>query len=143
MQNLLEKSNPIAGGGCSRVNCFQYSSGNRQCNKIHCDKAGIGYEIRCLHPECQELGVVYHGETARSCFSRGLEHWQNLKNKRKDSVLWKHSHNAHNGDPNVEYEMKAVKSYGRDNLTRKVNEAVRISEHKGVKLNSKAECYLL
>ena len=83
--------------------------------------------------------MVYHGETARSCFSRGLEHLQALRNRKKDSVLWKHSHNVHNGDPNVEYEMRAVKSYGCDNVTRKVNEAVRISEHKGVILNSKAE----
>ena len=35
--------------------------------------------------------------------------------------------------------MKILKSYSRDNLTRKVNEAVRISNIDGVKLNSKAE----
>ena len=40
---------------------------------------------------------------------------------------------------NLTYEMRAVRSYGCDNVTRKVNEAVRISEHKGVILNSKAE----
>ena len=140
LQNLLEKSNPFSDGGCGRDNCFQDSSvqtGNSRC--IQCDKAGIGYAIRCLEPVCQEQDVCYHGETARSCFARGLEHLQNLKNKKKDSVLFKHSHNVHNGDPNVKYEMRALKSYGRDNLTRKTNEAVRINEHKGVKLNSRAE----
>ena len=35
--------------------------------------------------------------------------------------------------------MKILKTYGRDIMTRKVNEAVRINEHDGIKLNSKAE----
>ena len=47
-------------------------------------------------------------------------------------------HNAHNGDIH-EFEMKILTTYGRDNTTIKANEAMRINEHNGVKLNSKAE----
>ena len=40
-------------------------------------------------------------------------------------MLWKHVHNVHDGDIDQELEMKILKRYGRDNLTRRVNEAVR------------------
>ena len=53
--------------------------------------------------------------------------------------MWKHCHNAHGGDIDQEFEMRILKTYGRDIITRKVNEAVRINEAEGVKLNSKAE----
>ena len=46
-----------------------------------------------------------------------------LRNKNKDSVFWKHAANEHGGDGSVKYSMKVLKTYGRDNLTRKVNEA--------------------
>ena len=35
--------------------------------------------------------------------------------------------------------MNVLKTYGRDNETRKSNEGVRINGNKGVRLNSKAE----
>ena len=54
-------------------------------------------------------------------------------------MLWKHVPNAHHGDINQEFEMNVLKSYGRANFTRAVNEAVRIRETKGVTLNSRAE----
>ena len=36
-------------------------------------------------------------------------------------------------------KMKVLKNYGRDNTTRRSNEAMRIAGNKGVRLNSKAE----
>ena len=134
LQNLLEKGNPFTDGGCGRWNCFPCLSGHFG----KCDKSG-GYELRCRAPACQEKGVNYQGETGRSFFLRGLEHLQALKNRRSDSVLWKHCQNEHGGDVNQEFEMKPLKTYGRDNTTRKANEAMRIREAKGVSLNSKAE----
>ena len=68
-----------------------------------------------------------------------MEHLQAYKNKAKDSVLWKHVANEHGGDTSVEFQMKVLKTYGRDNEARKANEGVRINYNKGVKLNSKAE----
>ena len=54
-------------------------------------------------------------------------------------MFYGNCHNSHSGDINQEFQMTILKSYGRDNLTRKVYEAVRINESEGVKLNSKAE----
>ena len=81
----------------------------------------------------------YDGECFRPSYMRGREHLRGLQNKNKDSVLWKHVANEHGGDESIEFSMKVLKSYGRDNLTRKTNEAVRINNNKGVRLNSKAE----
>ena len=104
-----------------------------------CDKAGVGYDIKCCDPECQSMGITYQGETGRSGYSRGCEYNQGLRNRRSDSVLWKHCHNVHNGNNEQEFGMRILRNYGRDNLTRKVNEAIRIREGEGIKLNSKAE----
>ena len=54
-------------------------------------------------------------------------------------VLWKHACNDHDGRSDVNYTMTVLKTYGRDNETRKTNEAVRINFNTGVRLNSKAE----
>ena len=58
---------------------------------------------------------------------------------RADNVMWKHAVNDHGGRDDVDYVMEVLKNYRKDNLTRKTNEAVRITNNEGVKLNSKAE----
>ena len=135
LQNLLERGNPFGDGRCDRGDCFPCSSGKGR----GCDKAGVGYEIRCCDPECQRLGVHYQGETGRSAYCRGLDHLRGLRNRRPDNVLWKHVANVHGGDINQEFEMNVLNSYGRDNTTRMTDEAMRIREARGVLLNSKAE----
>ena len=45
----------------------------------------------------------------------------------------------HGGRSDVNYKMTVLKTYGKDNLGRKGNEAIRITNNPGVKLNSKAE----
>ena len=139
LQNLLEKGNPFGDGNCEREDCFPCQScGGRG----KCEKAGAGYVIVCCNPECREQGVSYQGETGRNSFSRGLEHRRGLENKKADSALWKHCQNAHNGDVEQEFEMQILKTYGSDNTTRMVNEAMRIREHLLkllISLNSRAE----
>ena len=82
---------------------------------------------------------VSDGKCFRPCYSRGKDHLRGLRNKNKDSVLWKHVANEHDGRDDVEFKMNVLKTYGRDNETRRSNEAVRINLNKGVRLNSKAE----
>ena len=57
----------------------------------------------------------------------------------EESVVWKHCVNDHQGRSDVKFQMKVLKNYGRDNTTRRSNEAMRIAGNKGVRLNSKAE----
>ena len=56
-----------------------------------------------------------------------------------DSPMWKHVQLAHQQDTNTEFHMKVLKTYGKDNLTRRVAESIRLTEHPGEKLNSKSE----
>ena len=97
------------------------------------------YSISCEEPECSEKNVRYHGETGLSGYSRGLAHLQGYRSKQANNVLWKHASNDHDGRLDVEYDMTVLRTYGRNNLVRKVNEALRITNHEGVSLNSKAE----
>ena len=135
LQNLLERSDPYRERTCGRPDCFPCMSGDW----ARCDKLGGAYSITCEEEECKEKGVRYDGECFRPSYVRGRDHLRGLRNKNKDSVLWKHVANEHDGRDDVEFKMNVLKTYGRDNLTRKTNEAVRINNNKGVRLNSKAE----
>ena len=92
---------------------------------------------------CQgEVGVpctaLYHGESAYSAFTRGLDHQADLERKNKNSALWRHSLLYHQGRK-VEYTM-SVASTHIDPLSRKIREGVAIiSKEQRILLNSKQE----
>ena len=81
----------------------------------------------------------YDGETGKNCYSRGLDHLEGYRNKKENNVLWKHAQMEHGGRSDVNFKMTVLKTYGKNNQLRKYNEAVRITNNPGVKLNSKAE----
>jgi hypothetical protein len=135
LQNLLEKSNPFQEDTCGRPDCFSCTSGGGG----RCDKIGASYEIICDEDICNDRNVKYCGESGRPGYTRGLEHRQGYKAKNLKNALWKHAVNEHGGGRQVKYIMKILKTYSKDNITRKVNEAIRISNHDGLSLNSKAE----
>ena len=83
---------------------------------------------------------AYEGESSRSARIRGAEHLADFEKKRPNSVLWKHKQKEH-GDEEMKVTMQITKKF-RDPLTRKANEAVRIShrnKNPGELLNSKSE----
>jgi hypothetical protein len=129
LQNLLEKANPFREKTCGRTKCFPCESGGGG----NCQKIGAAYQITCEESDCLEKDVKYGGETGRPGYTRGVEHLQGFKNKSEDNMMWKHSKNEHHGNKLTKFVMKVIRTYGRDNLTRKVNEAIRISSHKGVR----------
>ena len=136
LQNILEKSDPFKGPTCGREDeCFPCMSGDYQ----NCQGRGGAYSITCEEPGCKERGVRYDGETGKNCFSRGLDHLQGYKNKKENNVLWKHAQLEHGGRTDVNYRMTVLKTYGKKNQERKLNEALRISGNPGISLNSKAE----
>ena len=45
----------------------------------------------------------------------------------------------HGGSKEVNFKMEVVDTFGKDNTARKTDEALEITGHKGVKLNSKRE----
>ena len=135
LQNILEKSDPFKGPTCGRDDCFPGRSGT--CG--NCEGRGGAYCVTCEEPGCKERGVRYDGESGKNCYSRGLDHIQGYKNKSAGNVLWKHASMEHGGRSDVNYKMTVLKTYGKDNLGRKANEAIRITNNPGVKLNSKAD----
>ena len=77
------------------------------------------------------------GETATVV---GWITWQaGYKRKAEGNPLWKHAVDKHGGRLDVDFRMEVVDTFGRDNTARMTDESLRISRHKGVKLNSKKE----
>ena len=82
---------------------------------------------------------IYVGETARSLFERGKEHWKSFRNKQEDSHILKHHQLHHGGEGYPSFFLRPVK-YFKTSLTRQIAEAVLIQRWgKDVVLNSKAE----
>jgi hypothetical protein len=135
LQNLLGKSNPFSTGKCGRADCFpcQQERGGK------CEDRGAAYKITCEDPACNGKDVQYGGESGKNGYSRGVEHLQEYKRKDEDNPLYKHAHNDHNKKLDIKYKMTVLKTFGKDNMARKVDEGLRIARHKGIKLNSKSE----
>ena len=68
------------------------------------------YEVKCK--KCDRR---YIGETARSAFTRGREHWKGIVEKSKDDVFRVQGVEEHGGRVQVgDYEMKGTGVYGDD-----------------------------
>ena len=118
----------------------------------NCTKSSILYESVChrCNPEAQKkapLEVVkndvpslYVGESSRSIYERGGEHWADWRARKTSSHIAKHQEEAHCLGDEPQFTMRIVKSY-RSALSRQVGEAVRIRRRggEGMILNSRAE----
>ena len=103
-----------------------------------CNSNNVGYQLECN--TCIDLGKVsvYEGETSRSARIRGGEHWNAFKQKKANSVIFKHKEIAHKNEE-MKIKMKITKKF-KDPLTRQANEAVRINNRKKTELlNSRNE----
>ena len=82
---------------------------------------------------------IYVGETARSLFERGKEHWRGFREKVENSHINKHHVIHHGGVGEPAFHLRPIKFF-RTALSRQISEAVwiqRLGEDKI--LNSKAE----
>ena len=59
--------------------------------------------------------------------------------KKEGNVLVEHDKEYHGGKGETKYTMKARRTFGRDNRTRMMDEAVRIEQNKGIMMNRKGE----
>ena len=80
---------------------------------------------------------VYVGETCRSIYERGLEHWKSYEEGDSESHILKHHVLHHGGEGQPLFHLKPVKFY-RTALSRQIGEAVRIGKRGCLALNSKA-----
>ena len=84
---------------------------------------------------------IYKGETSRSAYERGNEHFKDLEHKRHKSHMLKHAVNHHPtmNPEHVKFEMKVLSSH-KTAFARQLREAVLIEKFAGPNLmNSKLE----
>ena len=123
LRDVLCNKNPWSSEGCGRgESCFICRS-----KPGGCQKEGIVYSLTCQ--ECLSKGILaqYHGESARSGWTRGLEHLSLLENEDDSSPLWKHCV-EHHDNIKVQFSMKVEKSH-QSPMTRQIHESCAI-EHK-------------
>ena len=135
LQNQLEKADPFHGGTCYRPDCFpcEHEDGG------DCESRGCGYEITCEEEDCRAHAPRYDGESGRNGYTRGLEHMKGYRSGKKDNAMKKHADENHEGRKDVRYKMRVVRTFKRDNVRRKLFEAVRIVRNEGLRMNSKSE----
>ena len=102
--------------------------------KGKCDREGVTYEIKCNGCDSE-----YIGETARSAYTRGVEHLQALEKKNERSVLWRHCEEKHDNEIQ-EFKMNVTGMYNNDAMARQIAESVRISKvPEGKLMNTREE----
>ena len=128
------KSEPLRSKDCGRAKCMCCSTGNPG----GCETNSVGYKLVCQGCLMAGRSAEYHGEAARNCYSRGLEHQDGESNEREDSPLWKHCQLVHGGEKQT-FSMVVTGSF-HSCLERQINEAVRITSSKAdIVMNSKSE----
>ena len=73
-----------------------------------CKKRNVTYQTACQ--KCKENGkkVKYYGESSRTGYERGVEHWADYLSSKEDSHMWKHVANEHPNQTDVKFSMKIM-----------------------------------
>ena len=139
------------GRECGRTDCTTCTQEKRgevlpQCNKRSvlyeniCTKCNQGVEDKSkkLSPPTNHPSI-YVGETARSLYERGKEHWRGYMTQAEDSHIYKHHQLHHGGEGEPSFHLRPVRFF-RTALSRQLAEAVRIQRWgEEVILNSRSE----
>ena len=90
LKDVLVQKNPFPVEKCSKKKCAICDSQDGDNLKIACNSNNVGYQLECH--TCIGLGKVsvYEGETSRSARIRGGEHWNDFKQRKSNSVVFKH-----------------------------------------------------
>ena len=150
LRNQFPLGNLWEGTGCGRGGCVTCTQETEF--TVDCTRPSVLYENVCheCNPEAemkaplekvrQDVPSIYVGESSRSIFERGVEHWKDWEGRKGTSHILKHQEEAHSLNEDPKFTMRVVRSY-RSALARQVGEAVRIRRRggEGRILNSKAE----
>ena len=94
---------------------------------------GACYMITCITCKLEGRDSRYFGETARTPYDRGLDHWNALENGNGESPLVEHHMEEH---PDLPHNfVMEVKSFHERPLDRQVEEAELIGSFEGSLLN--------
>ena len=133
IKDYLQKKDISGVKQCDK-DCFVCSSSK----KGDCMASSITYKIECefAHPE----GIYeYNGKTTKNAYSRGGEHLKDLDKKTKDSLLWKHCRDKHNGETQ-KFSMSVMDKCRNDPTLLQITEAIRIGKvDETLSMNSRNE----
>ena len=130
LKNHLQRSNPFANKRCRREECMVCCTDGRG----KCNATGVTYEL-----VCQECRDQYIGETARSAYSRGKEHFRSMEREDEGSVICGHANEKHEGAV-PRFTMNVTGVFHNDALLRQITESVFINKVAAGKLiNNKTE----
>jgi hypothetical protein len=136
LKNKLFSSNPWAKDGCGRHDCFPCKPGAGEGGV--CRRENLTYVMTCGTCSVNGVRKVYWGETSRTLYQRGKEHWSAYLSESDKSALHKHGSLEHPQTP-PDWKIK-VYNYHQRPLRRQVEEGVLINNAlEGELLNSKSE----
>ena len=132
--------------------CITFTQESRGETLPPCRKRNILYENICLicNPgaggeEKEKISPptyppsIYVGESSRSLYERGKEHWKNFKAGLEDNHIKKHHVIHHGGEGAPKFHLRPV-MFHQTPLARQISEAVRIEKWgEDLILNSKTE----
>ena len=99
-------------------------------------------EVRALHMSWFAKLVnrsVSIGQTSRSAYTRGREHFHALERREESSVMWKHCCDRHEINE-VSFVMNVTGIFRDDAMLRQITESVLINKvEEGKLINSKSE----
>ncbi len=110
LKHMLQKSDPCRSPTCNKVNCLVC----RTEGKEKCYREGVTYEIKC-----NGCNGEYIGETARSAYTTGVEHFNALEKKNERSVLWRHCEEKHDNEIQA-FRMNVTGMYNNDAMARRI-----------------------
>ena len=113
---VLQRSDPFRKRTCEGECCFVCRTGVRG----PCDSFGVTYEIKC-----QTCDQKYVGETARSAFTRGKEHLDDMDRAVSQSMLRRHANDSHDGVI-PDYVMDVSGVYHGNAMLRQITESIKI-----------------
>ena len=135
---------------CGKEDCTTCYQDSRGESLPPCSKRGVLYENICLkcNPgvgEGKQLSPplnppsIYIGETSRSLYERGKEHWRDFRTGQEDSHIRKHHLIHHGGVGEPSFHLRPIMFPGTA-LKRQIAEAVMIGRWgEEIILNSKSE----
>lgn len=137
---LLNKPNPWEGDRFKKEDCQicnnQSEEGVKSWRK--CAKEGVIYRLTCM--TCKKCGVEteYIGETSKTGYLKGLEHFEGLRKLDKNTPLGAHRLECHNSKE-IKVEMNIISKHRRA-LERQIKENILIDNSKAhIILNNKSK----
>ena len=98
LKDILGKKDPWAPASCLRSDCMMCQSASKKKDSVKtCHKESVVYLISCDRCKINKVKAHYVGESSRTGYLRGKEHYQGQQSQREENALCKHDWAHHQG----------------------------------------------